>query len=65
MIFADTKSNTVTVQDEGSDIFRELLSVIAFIVKNSSNMGKEELRELLNDDKVWEQIDRECAKDKR
>lgn len=64
MIFADTKSNTVTVQDEGSDIFRELLSVITFIAKNS-NMGKEELRELLNDDKVWEQIDRECAKDKR
>ena len=64
MIFADTKSNTVTVQGEGSDIFRELLSVIAFIVKNS-NMKKEEFRELLNDDKVWEQIDRECAKDKQ
>ncbi|MDU4981097.1 MAG: hypothetical protein E6258_00600 [Campylobacter ureolyticus] len=57
MIFADTKSNAVTVQGEGSDIFRELLSVITFIVKNS-NMDKEELRELLNDDKFWKQADR-------
>ena len=56
MIFADTKSNTVTVQGEGSDIFRELLSVITFIIKNS-NMKKEELRELLNDDKFWKQAD--------
>lgn len=57
MIFADIKSNTVTVQGEGSDIFRELLSIITFIVKNS-NMKKEELRELLNDDKFWKQADR-------
>lgn len=57
MIFADTKSNTVIVQGEGSDIFRELLSIITFIVKNS-NMKKEELRELLNDDKFWKQADR-------
>lgn len=57
MIFADTKRNTVTVQGEGSDIFRELLSVITFIIKNS-NMKKEELRELLNDDKFWKQADR-------
>lgn len=57
MIFADTESNTVTVHGEGSDIFRELLSVITFIVKNS-NMKKEELRELLSNDEVWKQADR-------
>lgn len=64
MIFADTKSNTVTVHGEGSDVFRELLSVITFIIKNS-NVTKEELRELLSNDEVWKQIGRECAKDKR
>ncbi|MDU7070046.1 hypothetical protein [Campylobacter ureolyticus] len=57
MIFADTKSNTVTVHGEGSDVFRELLSVITFIIKNS-NVTKEELREWLNDDKFWKQADR-------
>lgn len=64
MIFADTKSNTVTVRGNGSDVFNELLSAILFIVKNS-NMDKEELRELLSNDEAWKQIDRECAKDKR
>lgn len=62
MIFADTKSNTVTVQGEGSDIFRELLSVITFIIKNS-NATKEELRELINDDGFWNSI--ECDEDEK
>ncbi len=57
MIFADTKSDVATVYGMRSDILNEFLTVIVFIIKNSS-VTKEELRELLNDDKVWEQADR-------
>lgn len=62
MIFADTKSNTVTVRGKSPDVFNELLNAIMKIAEDGGKKVKEDLRKILISDKFWDSI--ECDEDK-
>ena len=61
MIFADTKSNTVTVRGKSPDVMNEALNAIIKIAEDGGKKIKEDLRKILISDKFWDNI--ECDED--
>lgn len=67
MIFADIKTNAMTISGDGNDILSEFVALISLlIIKSDAN--KEQVKEIFTGEEFWDhvgRIDKKDVKDKK
>ncbi|MCZ6159127.1 hypothetical protein [Campylobacter ureolyticus] len=67
MIFADIKTNTMTISGDGNDILSEFVALISLLI-TKSDANKKQVKEIFTGEEFWDhvgRIDKKDVKDKK
>ena len=55
MIFADIKTNTMTISGDGNDILSEFVALISLLI-TKSDANKEQVKEIFTGEEFWDYV---------
>ena len=67
MIFADIKTNAMTISGDGTDILSEFVALISLLI-TKSDASKKQVKEIFTGEEFWDyvgRIDKKDVKDKK
>ncbi|MCZ6172458.1 hypothetical protein [Campylobacter ureolyticus] len=67
MIFADIKTNAMTISGDGNDILSEFVALISLLI-TKSDASKKQVKEIFTGEEFWDyvgRIDKKDVKDKK